>query len=135
MSERSASMIVVDTSVWIAAPRQRFVASALSSLIEADEVTLALPVRLELWMGTAKQDRARFRRLYGALPQLHPTEDTWATLPEWIERASDAGERFGLPDLLIASMANEIGGLVWSLDQDFQRMERLKLVSLYELPH
>ena len=31
-------------------------------------------------------------------------------------------------------MTAEVGGLVWSLDKDFQRMERLKFVSLNELP-
>ena len=128
-------MIVVDTSVWIAAPRQKVVADALGQLIEADEVTLALPVRLELWTGVARQDRRAFLRTYGALPQLHPTEDTWRVLPEWIEKAKDAGETFTICDLLIASLAEEIGGLVWSLDKDFERMERLKLVSLYSLPH
>jgi predicted nucleic acid-binding protein len=128
-------LIVVDTSVWIAAPRQKVVADALGQLIEADEVTLALPVRLELWTGVARQDRRVFLRTYGALPQLHPTEDTWRVLPDWIEKAKDAGETFTICDLLIASLAEEIGGLVWSLDKDFERMERLKLVSLYSLPH
>ena len=128
-------MIVVDTSVWIAAPRQKVVADALGQLIEVDEVTLALPVRLELWTGVARQDRRAFLRTYGALPQLHPTEDTWRVLPEWIEKARDAGETFTICDLLIASLAEEIGGLVWSFDKDFERMERLKLVSLYSPPH
>ena len=128
-------MVVVDTSVWLAAHRQPLVAEALRNLVEMDEVALALPVRLELLAGTAKHDRAAFRRIYDVLPQLHPTVDTWASFPGWIERAVDAGENFGLVDLLIASMASEIGGLVWSLDKDFQRMERLKFVSLYELPH
>ena len=128
-------MIVVDTSVWLAAPRQRLVADALRSLIDADEVALALPVRLELLACTPRHDRAAFRRAYGSLPQLHPTEETWTSIPGWIETAKDAGESFGLVDLLIASMADEIGGLVWSLDKDFERMERLKFVSLYELPH
>jgi predicted nucleic acid-binding protein len=127
-------MIVVDTSVWLAAPRQRLVAEVLSSLIDADEVALALPVRLELLAGTARQDRPSFRRIYGALLQLHPTEETWTTIPGWIEKAKDAGESFGLVDLLIASSAFEIGGLVWSLDKDFERMERLGFVSLYQ-PH
>jgi len=128
-------LIVVDTSVWIAAPRQKVVADVLGQLIEADEVTLALPVRLELWTGVARQDRRAFLRTYGALPQLHPTEDTWRVLPEWIEKARDAGETFTICDLLIASLAEEIGGLVWSLDKDFERMECLKLVSLYSPPH
>ena len=125
-------MIVVDTSVWLAASRQKLVAEALRSLVDADEVALALPVRLELLAGTARHDRAAFRRVYGALPQLHPTEETWTTIPGWIERAKDAGESFGLVDLLIASSASEIGGLVWSLDKDFERMEKLGFVSLYQ---
>ena len=128
-------MILVDTSVWIAASRQKILAEVLGQLIEADEVTLALPVRLELWTGVARQDRKAFLRSYGALPQLHPTEDTWRVLPAWIEKARDAGETFTIGDLLIASLAAEIGGLVWSLDKDFERMERLGMISLYQLPH
>lgn len=127
-------MIVVDTSVWIAATRRASIAEPLQSLIDADEVTMALPVWLELWAGVAKQDRKLFLRTHGALPQLHPTEDTWKVLQGWIERAADAGERFTLSDLLIASLTVEIGGIVWSLDNDFERMERLKLVTRYEPP-
>jgi predicted nucleic acid-binding protein len=128
-------MIIVDTSVWLEAPRQRAIADALWELVEADEVALALPVRLELLAGMARRDRAAFSRVYAALPQLHPTEETWTAIQGWIERADDAGECFGLVDLLIAAMADEIGGLVWSLDKDFERMEKLKFVSLYALPH
>lgn len=128
-------MIVVDTSVWIAAPKQQILAKTLGELIEADEVALALPVRLELLTGVRRSERKTFKRQFAALPQLHPTEDTWQRLPQWIEQAADVGEHFTLSDLLIASMTDEIGGLLWSLDKDFQRMERLKFVSLYELPH
>ena len=49
-------------------------------------------------------------------------------------RAADAGERFTVTDLLIASLTSEIGGLVWSLDKDFERMEKLGFVSLYDPP-
>lgn len=128
-------MIVVDTSVWIAAQRQPFIEKVLHELLEADEVAVALPVRLELWAGVAKHDRKAHRAAFNGVPQLVPTEETWQPLTEWIARAADAGERFAVTDLLIASLADEIGGLVWSLDKDFERMERLKLVSLYSLPH
>ena len=127
-------MIVVDTSVWIQAPHQPRIRAVLSELIDADEVTLALPVRLELLAGVPRRSRASFHLTFSALPQLLPSEDTWQPLHEWIERAADAGERFSIPDLLIASLAAEIGGLVWSLDKDFERMERLGLVSLYAPP-
>jgi predicted nucleic acid-binding protein len=128
-------MIVVDTSVWIAASKQPILAKTLGELIEADEVSLALPVRLELLSGVARQERKAFKRRFGALPQLHPDDETWPRVARWVEEAADAGEHFATADLLIASMTAEIGGLVWSLDKDFQRMERLKFVSLYELPH
>ena len=39
-----------------------------------------------------------------------------------------------MTDLLIASLTSDIGGLVWSFDKDFERMERLGFVSLYEPP-
>ena len=127
-------MIVVDTSVWIAAQRRPYVDKVLQELIDADEAAFALPVRLELWTGVGRQDRQAHKAAFGALPQLVPTEDTWRPLPEWIARAADAGERFTITDLLIASLTSEIGGLVWSLDKDFERMERLGFVSLYQPP-
>jgi predicted nucleic acid-binding protein len=124
-------VIVVDTSVWIAAATQPRVAAVLRELLDADEVTLAIPVKLELLTGIAKRDRSNFVRRFGALPLLHLSDETWASLPARIELAADAGEHFGLADLLIAALASEIGALVWSLDHDFERMERLGLVSLY----
>ena len=127
-------MIVVDTSVWIAAQRRPYVDRVLQSLLDADEVAVALPVRLELWAGVARQDRKAHRAAFGALPQLVPTEETWQPLTEWIARAADAGERFTVTDLLIASLTSDISGLVWSLDKDFERMEKLGLVSLYDPP-
>lgn len=126
-------MIVVDTSVWVAARRHPSgsVSSTLHELLDADEVALALPVRLELWTGTAKADRPAFRRAFSALPLLVPSENTWKPLEEWIARATDVGERFAFTDLLIAALADESGSLVWSLDRDFERMARLQLVRLY----
>lgn len=126
-------MIVVDTSVWVAARRQSpgNIAPALNALLDADEVALALPVRLELWAGTAKADRGRFRRAFSALPLLVPTEETWKPLDDWIARAGDTGLRFGLTDLLIARLADEAGALVWSLDADFEQLAKLEMVRLY----
>ena len=126
-------MIVVDTSVWVAARRHPAgeVSEALRSLLDADEVVLALPVFLELWAGTAKADRRAFRRAFSGLPLLVPTEETWGPLDDWIARAGDAGERFALTDLVIARLADEVGALLWSLDRDFERMAKLKLVHRY----
>jgi len=67
-----------------------------------------------------------------ALPVLYPTDETWRILDGWVETAAGAGQRFGSGDLLIAALAAETGSLVWSLDSDFARMERLDLVRRYE---
>jgi predicted nucleic acid-binding protein len=81
--------------------------------------------------GVAKSDRGRFERAFSALPVLVPTEETWQPLGDWIARAADAGQRFVITDLMIARLADEIGALVWSLDSDFARLARLKLVRMY----
>jgi predicted nucleic acid-binding protein len=127
-------VIVVGTSVWVASTRAPAgeVAATLRTLIDADEVALALPVRLELMAGVAQKDRAAFRRALSALPVVVPTEDTWRTIEDWIEPAASAGHRFAVADLLIAGLAQEIGALVWSLDADFERMASLDLVRLYQ---
>lgn len=127
-------MIVVDTSVWVAALRDPDspVAGTLRSLIDAEEVCVALPVRLELLSGLGHETRPRVRRALTSLPVVAPTEDTWRVVERWIDRAGDAGQRFALVDLLIAALAHELTGLVWSLDKDFERLESLGLVQSYQ---
>ena len=127
-------MIVVDTSVWVEAFRDatRAPAKVLQGLIDADEVALAVPARTELLSGASRRDRPPLQRALSALPLLYPTDDTWATIDRWVSRASDAGQRFSLGDLLIGALAVECGALIWSLDADFARMERLKLIERYD---
>lgn len=125
-------MIVVDTSVWVAALRKGGEeARVLASLLDADEVLLPIPVRVELLAGASTADRLKLRRALSALPLAYPTDDTWSLIDGWIERAAASGERFGLGDLLIGAIAAESGALIWSLDKDFARMERVGLVRRY----
>jgi hypothetical protein len=49
-----------------------------------------------------------------------------------LDEAGAAGERFGVTDLSTGAVAREVGGLVWSLDSDFLRVERLGFVGLCE---
>jgi predicted nucleic acid-binding protein len=128
-------VIVVDTSVWIDAHRRPTgaVADTLKKLLDADEVALPLPVRLELAAGVSRRDRAALMRGLSSLPLVRPTDDTWNLIEQWIPVAADKGQRFGLSDWLIAALSSEIGGLVWSLDEDFAALERLKVVSRYVL--
>jgi predicted nucleic acid-binding protein len=126
-------VIVVDTSVWVAAlRRQGPEAHVLKALLDADEVVLPIPVRVELLSGASQADRPRLRHALAALPIAYPTDETWRAMEEWTGRATAAGERFGIGDLLIAAMTAESGALAWSLDQDFARMQRVGLIDLYE---
>jgi predicted nucleic acid-binding protein len=126
-------VIVVDTSVWVEAARARGTETraTLHSLIDADEVALALPVRLELASGLGRKERGPFLRALSGLPLLVPTEDTWTLVESWIGPGVDKGHHFSIPDLLIAGLTHEIGGLVWSLDDDFARLEKLGYVNRY----
>lgn len=126
-------MIVVDTSVWIAAQRGRdpITLKYLRELIAADEVALALPVRAELRAGTSAVDRPRLLRGLSGLPVARPTDETWCTVESWIDAAAAKGQTFSQTDLLIAALAHELGALVWTLDQDFERLAALGYVRLY----
>lgn len=126
-------MIVVDTSVWISVLRDpgSAHAAALSALLDADEVALPVPVRSELLMGTPQQARPHLQAALTALPVTYPTDATWRRVDTWAAHARRRGESFGLIDLLIGVLAEELGALVWSLDNDFARLGALKLVQPY----
>ena len=78
-----------------------------------------------------------FERFIQAFPTLsalavaYPTDETWTLVERWVTDAAEKGQRFGVGDLLIAALAAERNALVWSLDGDFERMERMKLIQLY----
>ena len=126
-------MIAVDTSVWVDAFRGvKGISAALESLLDAREVALPAPVRVELLGGASRADLPRLRRTFSALPILYPTQDTWTRVDGFVDRAVASSQRFGFADLLIAALAAEQQCSVWSLDKDFARLHRLRLVHLWK---
>ena len=127
-------MICVDTSVWVAALRARDSAAGrrLDGLLEGDEVALPIPVRVELLSGVSRAQEPRLRRALSGLPVLFPTDATWNRIDGWVRRAGDSGQRFGVGDLLIAAIAADRGLPIWSLDNDFGRMQRLGFIKTCE---
>jgi predicted nucleic acid-binding protein len=71
------------------------------------------------------------RATLSALPILHPRSATWDLIDRWVDEAGNAGERFGVMDLLIAALAAEQGAALWSLDHDFVRMAELRFLDLH----
>jgi len=128
------AVIAVDTSVWIDFFRGRTpVVEKLAALLDRDQVTLPVPVRIEILSGARKAEGPRLGRLLSALPVLYPTDDLWRRMEGWVTAGSAAGQRFGVGDLLIAALAVEHGCTLWSLDRDFARMARLGMVALAEM--
>lgn len=107
-------------------------APALDALLDTDDVILAVLVRVELLPAEQARERTRLRRILSVLPVAYPTDETWTLIEGWAERATDAGHRFGFGDLLIGALATERDALVWSVDSDFERMARVKFMSLYD---
>jgi predicted nucleic acid-binding protein len=128
-------VIVVDSSVWIAALRSASGAHAIAlrSLIDADEVALAVPVRTELLMGARAADRQKLEHALKGLPLLYPTDETWRTIDRWTALSARKGHTFAIGDLLIGVLTEEIGGLVWSYDADFSQMETLNLLHRFSV--
>jgi predicted nucleic acid-binding protein len=126
-------VIAVDTSVWMSALRgpNGADASTLRRLLDADEVVLPVSVRSELLMGVTGATRKQLAERLGALTLLYTTAETWRTLDSWTDRAGRSGHVFSLGDLIVGILAADVGALVWSLDKDFERMAKLKLVQLY----
>jgi len=65
------------------------------------------------------------------LPTFYPTDATWRQIANWLGKIKSSGDSFGVGDLLIAAIGAENDAAIWSLDNDFARMAKLRLIDCY----
>ena len=125
-------MIVIDSSVWVAGFRgDAQIAKELSRLLDEDLAALTSPVRLELLSGSRAGEYGQLKRVLGAVPTYAPSAQTWQRVESWVAIAKKVGQQFGVMDLVVGSTAKDHDAAVWSLDDDFERMAKLRFIKLH----
>lgn len=101
----------------------------LRNLLRRREVLLPVVVRIELLAASRRRERSVPD--LEALRPVEPDHEAWARVESWARAGAAAGQRFGIPDLVIAALAAERDAAVWTLDEDFTRMAALGWVRLH----
>lgn len=129
------SLVLVDTSVWIAFCRgEREPAARVDALLSAGEAGLCGPVLAEVLSGAPSwAEWRRLERLLGALDWLPLPLDVWRRAAEARFTLARRGTQAALADLLIALAAVEADAALLTRDRDFARIAealplRLELV-------
>lgn len=123
-------MVIIDTSVWIA-----FFKSAhsqeqpsVTQLLDEEKAMLVGVVLSELIQGTrSHQEREHLQDTLIALPYLEMTPHTWLLTGEIGGELRRKGPAVGIPDLIVAALAQEYDCQVYSLDSDFRRIPHISL--------
>ncbi|MEO0510192.1 MAG: PIN domain-containing protein [Verrucomicrobiota bacterium] len=128
-------MVLVDTSVWIEASRRDGDLAykvGLENLLEAFEAVWCSPVKLEFMGGARKEDRKKLQFWFDCIPYRGIEERHWesAKLNAW--RLRDRGKTLPWNDILIASLALEIGCRVYAKDVHFDIMAKELNLRLYQ---
>jgi predicted nucleic acid-binding protein len=127
-------MICADTSIWIECFRgSKEIIQEMVSRLDDGEIYIPIPVWFEVLVGADRKSAQNLKSQLSALPKLYPNRNTWGTIQAWVEIARRKGQRFGFADLLIAAITKENDCILWTLDEDFQRMSALKFLKLMEV--
>ena len=124
-------MILVDSSVWIAAWRGKDekVVSQLTRMIESAEAVINPLIHIELLQGARDiRHQQHLRELLSPIPLKPLEEDVWNEAPKFLLRCREKGVTLTTIDGLIATHAM-IGRFdLWSLDTVFSSIPGLRLV-------
>ena len=123
-------MVIVDTSAWIAAlrDRQSIERTAVDSLLAEDRIAMVGPVLAELLRGARSESEFRWlsERL-GAIPYLNATRQIWLEAGMLSYSLKRQGVTIHLVDALIATIAIDGDHDLYAIDGDFRRIPRLRL--------
>ena len=128
-------MVLVDSSVWIAAARRDGDLGckvALERLLEEYEAALCPPVRLEVLGGARQVDRLRLRNAFSILPFFQVTEAVWERALALAWKLRDAGHTVPWNDILIAAVSLDRGCRVYARDRHFEVMREVAGLRLYQ---
>jgi predicted nucleic acid-binding protein len=125
--------VLVDTSVWIAYFRNTSpeLSQKLEELMSDSEVCIPRIVIAELIQGS-KSDReiSTIENLADAFVVIDQTEATWVEAGKLAYKLKKKGQTINLADCYIASIAQEQGCDIFTLDQHFKQIQDMTGISL-----
>jgi predicted nucleic acid-binding protein len=122
-------MILIDSSVWIEALRERGSIETKRRVhehLQSGRACWMPMIRLELWNGARGENEKRaLREFEGVLPDLEVGPRVWEVASDLARRARAAGLTVPAADLLIVACARHHGVEIESLDAHFAELEKL----------
>jgi len=122
-------MILIDSSVWIEALRERGSIETKRRVhehLQSGRACWMPMIRLELWNGARGENEKRaLREFEGVLPDLEVGPQVWEVASDLARRARAAGLTVPAADLLIVACARHHGVEIESLDAHFAELEKL----------
>lgn len=118
-------MILVDSSIWIAAWRGRdsFLIGELSKLVENNQASINWLIRTELLQGAKdRKHQAEIKNLLEPVPIQPFPENLWEEAPSFYLRMREEGVTLTTIDSLIASQSVLTDTPLWSLDGIFAKI-------------
>ena len=127
-------MTLIDSSVWIETlhnPTFRNF-SRVSEIMDAGATTCG-PVIQEVLQGIREEAVLQeVRRRMFLLPYLEATRETFDAASRLFRKCKRLGVRARTVDVLIAAVAIENGATLWTLGEDFARIQRHSDLQLYK---
>jgi predicted nucleic acid-binding protein len=122
-------MVLIDTSAWIEALRERGnpdIRKRVHEHMQGGQACWMPVVRLELWNG-ARGDREKkvLREFEQVLPELEVTAEVWNVAYDLARRARAMGLTIPVADLLIIACARHHGVAIETTDAHFAALEKL----------